>query len=280
MSIWQSILLGLIQGVTEFLPISSSGHLILFQQIFNVQLEGNDMLFDTLLHLGTLVAVFIAFRKRICALIKSFFRSIPQLFKGQLKPSTADGNQRMIFFIILSVLPLFILVPFKDKIESIAYGSTLFVGIALLFNSVILLLCDRIVAGRKKAETMTVKDALIVGGVQAVAVLPGISRSGSTITAGVACGMKRKFAAEYSFVLSIPTILGSVVLNVLDVVKEGVFNTGDIPAYIIGMVVAAVSGFFSIKLLEILLKSKKFSVFSIYCAVVGIFAIVYFLLNK
>ncbi len=278
MTLIQSILLGLVQGITEFLPVSSSGHLILFQNILNIDIGTHDIFFDTMLHFGTLIAVFFAFRKKICALISTFFKSIPQLFKGKLHAKTASGNQRMIFFIIVSILPLFVLVPFKDKIET-AYSSTLLVGIALLVTSIFLFASDHIVTGKKDAEKMTLKDSIVVGIVQAIALVPGISRSGSTITAGLACGFNRKFAAEYSFILSIPTILGSVVLNIFDIVQEGSFNISLLPVFLVGTAVAAISGFAAIKLLEYILKSKKFTVFSVYCFAVGVFAIIFSLVK-
>ena len=272
MNFIESIILGLVQGITEFLPVSSSGHLVLAQDILGVETNA-DLLYDTLLHLGTLFAVFVAFRELIWELIKTFFTSVPQIFKREVTWKTATGKQRMIVFIIVSVIPMILISPFKDKIESL-YSSTLVVGIALLVNAVMLFVSDRIVAGKKTAKKMTFLDSIIIGLVQTVAITPGISRSGSTITAGIACGLKRSYAAKYSFILAIPTILGSTILQIFDLFEESIDVTL-LPVYLVGMITAAISGFFAIKLLEYLVKSKKFFYFAIYCSIVGIFAIIW-----
>lgn len=265
--------MGIVQGLSEFLPISSSGHLVIIDRLFHFGSEAEaDVFFDMLLHLGTLVAVFIVFRKTIWELIVCFFSTLKQIFTGKFHFKETTPMQKMLGFLIISILPLFVILPFKDDIENL-YNSLLPVGIALIINSIVLLLCDRFKEGKKTSGTMRKRDALVVGIAQAIAVVPGISRSGSTITAGVGMGLKRSEAARYSFILSIPTILAGVLLNAVDSVKKGI-DTSLIPQYIVGFIVAAVVGFFAIKLLQYILKSKKFIVFSAYCFVVGVTAVI------
>ncbi|MDF2686447.1 MAG: putative bacitracin resistance protein [Clostridia bacterium] len=276
MSVWEAIILGIVQGLTEFLPISSSGHLIIMQKLLGLENPENaDLLFDMLLHLGTLIAVFIAFYKLILSLIKSFFTSIPQVLSGKLKWKNADENQRMILLLIISILPLFFIVPLMNVIEEL-YSTVLVVGIALMVNSIILFLSDKIMTGKKDASSMKIKDAAAIGLMQIIAIIPGISRSGSTITAGLFCGLGREYAAKYSFIMSIPTILGGIVLNIIHKMQQaGGIDTSLIPVYLIGVLTAAICGFFAIKLLQYLLKSKKFIIFSIYCFIVGIAVIIW-----
>ena len=271
MSFIEAIVMGIIQGIAEFLPISSSGHLVITEKLFNWgETQSADVFFDMLLHLGTLIAVFIVFRKTIWELIVCLFRTIGQIFTGKFHFKDTTPMQKMIGFLIISLLPLFVIFPFKDAITDFFYNSLLAVGIALIINSVVLFFCDRFKEGKKTAGSMKKKDALIIGIAQAIAVIPGISRSGSTITAGVGTGVRRSEAAGYSFILSIPTILAAVLLDIVDTVKAGELNTALLPQYFVGFVVAAVVGFLSIKLLQYILKSKKFVIFSIYCLIVGV----------
>ena len=278
MSFIKSIILGLVQGLTEFLPVSSSGHLAIFQELLGTEEEVSDIFFTSLLHLGTLLAVCFVYRKTLGDLLKTLFSSIRPLFKGEIKWEkglpTGNAARRKGILIIYALLPMFLIFPIKDFVESI-YSSTLLVGIALLVTSLFLFLCDRFACGKKNEETMTVKDSLIIGFTQLFAVLPGISRSGSTITAGLACGLDRNFTAEFSFIMSVPTILASFLFQVIEMIVDGVSVSVElIPVYIAGVVTSAVSGFFAIKLLQMLLKTKKFVVFSVYCLLMGIFAIV------
>ncbi len=270
MSFIEAIVMGIIQGIAEFLPISSSGHLVITEKLFNWgETQSADVFFDMLLHLGTLIAVFIVFRKTIWELIVCLFKTIGQIFTGKFHFKDTTPMQKMIGFLIISLLPLFVIFPFKDAITDFFYNSLLAVGIALMVNSVVLFFCDRFKEGKKTAGSMKKKDALIIGIAQAIAVIPGISRSGSTITAGVGTGVRRSEAAGYSFILSIPTILAAVLLDIVDTVKAGKLNTALLPQYFVGFVVAAVVGFLSIKLLQYILKSKKFVIFSVYCLIVG-----------
>jgi len=184
MSVIKAIFFGLIQGLTEFLPISSSGHLVIFQYLLG---EGNysaDLIFDSLLHIGTLLAVFIAFREPISILILECFSTIKQLITGKFQVKNINKNQQMLFSLFISLTPLLLIFPFKNYIEK-SYSSILTVGIALIVTSVVLFISDKIIDGKTSEEKITVKQSFFVGIIQAFAIIPGISRSGSTITAGL-----------------------------------------------------------------------------------------------
>ena len=186
MSVLSSIFLGLVQGVAEFLPISSSGHLSLFQNFFGLVSAEGSLFFDVLLHLGTLIAVFVYYWKDIVALVKEFFHLIACVFsrekRRQMKRLPPNG--RLILMIIVATLPLFVILPIKDKVEGL-YGNTIFVGCALAVTGCILFFSDRMARGKKGPKSATMLDALLVGVGQAVAVVPGLSRSGTTISAGI-----------------------------------------------------------------------------------------------
>lgn len=271
MSIIESIILGIVQGLTEFLPISSSGHLAIAQKLFGMNETG--FFLEALLHVGTLVAVCIAFRKLIVGLFKGFFSMLGKVFRGKFSLKNAEPEERMMLMLIVSCLPLFLALIFKDKAEMMK-NSLWAVGAALVVNGIILLICDRLPDRKRTAANMTLGNSLAVGFMQAVAIIPGISRSGSTITAGVASGLDREFAAQYTFILSVPTILAGAVMSFKDAVSEHAIVTADIPSYIVGVVVSGVVGFLAIRLLQYILKSKKFIIFSIYSFVVGVAAIV------
>ena len=274
MSVIESVFLGLIQGLTEFLPISSSGHLVIFQTILNIDTNSADLMFDSLLHIGTLFAVFIAFRLQIKELVTEIFSSTKQILTGKFQCKNINPKQKTIFSLFISLIPLLVIFPIKDFIEK-AYSSIITVGIALLTTSILLFLCDKTVEGKTFEENITIKQAFIIGIAQALAIIPGLSRSGTTITIGIMCGFNRKLAVQYSFLLSIPTIIAGSLLNILEAISEGAFDGSLLITYSAGMTAAAISGYASLKLLQYLLKTKKFIIFSIYCLVVGISSIIY-----
>lgn len=261
------IIQAVIQGLTEFLPVSSSGHLSVAQHFMNIEEE--NLLISVVLHLGTLAAVVIAFRKRIWGMIKEFFFSIRDIFKGQFKWSEMNDDRRMMIMVIIATL---ILVPFalvKDFFTSVqGDGDIIFEGCAFIFTSIMLILSDACVKGYKTGKDMKVKDAVIVGLFQCVALFPGVSRSGSTISSGLFCGLTRETAAAFSFILGIPAILGSAVLEFRDVAEVGV--QFDIVPLLIGAVISAVVGIGAIKLVNLVIKKDKFKIFGIYTLVLGI----------
>lgn len=271
MSVWFAAFLGLVQGIAEFLPISSSGHLAIFQTFFHMEnVEETQMLFDVLLHLGTLISVCIVYWKDIVDVVKELWAMLMGLFGKKVEKHIP--TRRLILLVILSTIPLFVVALVDDYIEAL-YSSTLFIGIALLCTGTLLYLSDKLPTGKKTEKNATVGDALIVGVMQAIAVLPGISRSGSTITAGLTRGFDRKYAVRYSFLLSIPAIVGANILKISDALQGG-FDTSLLLPYLVGMAVAAISGYFAIKLVKLLMDKGKFGRFAYYCFAVGLITII------
>lgn len=274
MTIGEAIILGLVQGIAEFLPISSSGHLAILQNLFNMSdIEGGHMLFDVLLHFGTLIAICFMYWNDIKAMVVE----VLALLSGR-KAVTADGRPkqytaaRMFFLIVAATLPLVLILPINDYIGELSQ-STVFVGIALILTGFMLLVSDKMTAGTKTEKNMRFSDALIIGLCQCVATLPGLSRSGTTITAGIATGQNRGYAVKFSLLMSIPAVLGATLLELIKAIKMGI-DASLIPAYLFGMVAAMVSGVLAIGLLKMIAKSKRFGGFAYYCWIVGALTII------
>lgn len=277
MTLLNALILGIIQGVTEFLPISSSGHLSIAQNLLGMGIEGtDDVFFDVLLHLGTLAAVFVAYWVDIREMVVEFFRMISDTARGKV-PERVPPARRLILLIVVGTLPLFLILPVKAMIEGL-YANTFFVGGALLVTGLLLFFCDSIRKGRKNERTATLADVLVVGFGQAVATCPGISRSGMTISMGCFRGMDRRFAVRFAFLLSIPAVLGANILQVKDVVEVGV-NLEMVPVYLVGVAAAAISGYLSIRLVRMVADKGKFGAFSYYCWAAGVITLVLSLLK-
>ncbi len=272
MSILETIIQAAIQGLTEFLPVSSSGHLSLYQHFTGNSGEGA-LMFSAVLHLGTLVAVFLAFRKLIIDLIFEFFRMCSDIVHKKFIWEEMNPERRMIIMIIVSTFMLIPFMFFKSWFEGIAQDTSIMAeGLCFLYTAAILFLSDKCTKGKKTKGDITVKDAATVGFFQGVALLPGVSRSGSTISSGLFCGFDRSTAVAYSFVLGIPAILGGCLLEIVDAVKEHE-TTVSLSSCAIGFVVAALVGICAIKMVEWLVKSDKFKIFSIYTGVLGVIVI-------
>ena len=267
-----AFLLGLVQGVAEFLPISSSGHLAIAQNLLGMQEAGSvPEFFDVLLHLGTLIAVFAAYWKDICEMVVELFRGIGDLAHHST-PSPVPPARRLILLIVVGTLPLFAVLPIRKAVQGLS-DNMVFVGAALIVTGILLFLCDRVRKGRKTERSATWVDALLVGVGQAVATLPGVSRSGMTITAGCFVGYERRFAVRFSFLLSIPAVLGANILSVGDAVRAGI-NGAEVPMYLVGVVTAAVVGYLCIRLLKYVADKGRFGAFAYYCWAVGILTLV------
>ena len=278
MSILSSFLLGLIQGVSEFLPISSSGHLSIAQNLLGIQAAGEEhVFFDVLLHLGTLTAVFAAYWDDIAEMVKALFSVFTDLRAGRRIAPTP--SRRMIFLIVVATLPLFVILPVKDAVESLYY-NTAFIGCALLITGGLLFLSDRVKKGRKTEKTATAVDALLVGVGQAIATCPGISRSGMTICSGMFRGFERKFAVRFSFLMSIPAVLGANILSIAGAVKDGGVDLAQLPVYLVGMAAAAVSGYLCIRLLRMIADKGRFGWFAYYCWAAGIVTLILTFVQK
>lgn len=272
MTIWDAIVLGLVQGVTEFLPISSSGHLSILNNLFGISsTENGHMLFDVLLHLGTLASIFVVYWqdiRQMCVEIAAFANLGP--LAGQERRHAPAA--RLFIMLVLATLPLVLIIPIHKRIETLYY-SNVFIGVAIVLTGCMLYVADKMKLGEKKATNMTISDALIIGICQCVATIPGLSRSGTTITAGIAVGLRRDFAVKFSFLLSIPAVLGANILSIVDAVREGV-QLSNVPAYLIGMIVAMLSGIASISLLNKIASKGRFGGFAYYCWVMGVLSII------
>lgn len=272
MTILSSVLLGLIQGIAEFLPISSSGHLAIAEQLLGMRgVSDIPEFFDVLLHLGTLVAVFAAYWNEIYEMIVEFFAGVKDLAR-HTTPVRVPPARRLIALIVIGTLPLFLVLPIKDKIEGLS-SNMYFIGGALIVTGCLLFASDRVKKGRKTEKTATIADVLLVGCAQALATCPGISRSGTTITSGCFLGFDRKFAVRFSFLLSIPAVIGANILAIKDALEAGI-DWASVPAYLVGMAVAAVSGYLSIRLLRYVADKGQFGAFAYYCWCVGIMTLI------
>ena len=265
-----SFLLGLIQGAAEFLPISSSGHLAIAQNLLGMETEIPEF-FDVLLHLGTLAAVFVAYWHDIVDVVAEFFRGVSDL-AHHTTPRSVPPARRLILLIIIGTLPLFAVLPIHKKVQALSHSMT-FVGVALIVTGFLLFLSDLSRKGRKTERNAGAIDVLLVGLGQALATLPGVSRSGMTISAGCFLGFEREFAVRFSFLLSIPAVLGANILSFADAVKEGV-DLSALPVYLVGVVTAAVVGYLCIRLLKFIAQRGRFGAFAYYCWAVGLLTLV------
>lgn len=272
MTLLNAILLGIIQGATEFLPVSSSGHLVIFQNILGVT-EGN-LEFTIVLHLGTLLAIFIAYWNSIKNMIVEFFKMIGDLFKERSLCLEKSKYRKYILYILVASIPAGIVgVLFEDVIESI-FSSLFVVAITLAVTGVLLILGDRLgKRNKRKIEELGYRTSFFIGIFQMFAIMPGISRSGSTIVGGLFSGLKKDEAVEFSFLMSIPAVLGSLLLKIKDIVTLGA--TTSVFPLIIGFLCAAVVGYLSIKLLVELVQKGKLIYFSYYCFTVSICLLIY-----
>ena len=268
-----AIFLGFVQGVAEFLPISSSGHLTLMQHFFGVSEVDN--LYNILLHFATLIAVCLVYRRDIVEMVLEFFRGLAALFsrRGSREVDCVPTARRLVLMVILGTLPLALVLPIEEKVEALG-SSPVFVAVMLLVTGCILFFSDRLARGNKTARTARVKDALLVGLAQAFATIPGISRSGSTISAGMLLGFDRRFAVRYSFLLSLPAVLGATLVKVIKAFGGDGIDLTLLPKYLVGMVVAGVVGYVSIRLVQLLADKGKFGKFAYYCWVAGAVALV------
>ncbi len=272
MSYLSSILMGILQGVAEFLPISSSGHLALFQQFFNMEnYEESQMFFSVLLHFGTLVSIVVYYYRDILEMIREFFLGARDLAQGSKTPP--PPARRMVLLIIVATLPLFAVLPVKKLIEN-ATGNTIFVSLCLLITGCILFVSDRLARGSKTAKNATILDALLVGLAQGFGTLPGISRSGITISAGMMRGYERSFAVRFSFLMSLPAVFGATILELKDAIEGGGIQAEMIPVCLVGMLVSGVVGYFAIHLVNLLANKGKFGVFAYYCWGVGLVSLI------
>ena len=263
----EAIILALIQGICEFLPVSSSGHLSLFQNFFGLADMENILFYDVLLHFGTLIAVFAAFWKDIVEIVREFFRIFTDKSNEKAPPA-----RRMSLFIIIATIPLVLMLFFNSVIDYIT-GVPVLIGLLLIVTALVLFVGDKCANGQKTEKTMRLSDAVFVGVTQLVATLPGLSRSGLTISAGLYRGFDRKLAVKFSFLMSIPAVLGATVLEAGKAVNQGV-DTSLLPMMLVGVAISAVVGYVAIRLVRKLISGDKFGYFAWYCLVAGAFTVI------
>ena len=262
MTYWTAILLGLIQGLAEFLPISSSGHLAILQNFLRIGDLENQMLFDVLLHLGTLGAVIFAYHTELRGLCREGLMML-HLQKPKRSARQDPARRRLLLFLIAATLPLIPAAFLSDYLDSLFY-DTFFIGFALIATGFLLLAADRYGHGNKTEKAMTLSDALVIGLAQMIAVVPGLSRSGTTISFGMLRGFERSFAVKFSFLLSIPAVLGANLVSLIKVFSTGV-EWSYVPMYLVGVACAFVSGYFAIYFLRLVVQRGKFGGFCYYC---------------
>ena len=273
MNIWLfAAFMGLLQGITEFLPVSSSGHLALFQNIFGMEsVEDTHMLFSVMLHFGTLISVLIMYRKDIFDMIKAFVGFFRR-GGSERGNGSSIGAARLIVMIVIATVPLTAIALLADYIGQLN-AKTGFVGLMLVLTGGLLYVSDKVPKGGKNEKTAKYSDSIVIGLMQAAATLPGISRSGATITGGLIRGFDRSFAVKFSFILSIPAVVGAVVLESSNAIKAGVDPALIVP-YIFGTALAAAAGCFAIRLVRFISEKDRFRGFAYYCWGVGVLAII------
>ena len=266
MDIIQGIIIGIVQGLTEFLPVSSSAHLVFIQKILGVQ---SSLAFDTFLHLGTLIAVMWFFRYDIYKMILSWLSSIRDILSGRFREGFySDPYKRLAWYVILATIPVGIVgVLFEDSVDSLFAGALYVPAFFLFVTGTILYLSQRMTSGEINYNTITKKEALFMGLGQACAILPGLSRSGTTIAAGLTIGLNKEFAAKFSFILSIPAILGAFLLQAKDI--GSAMDANFLPVFL-GFIASIIAGYMAIKWMLDLIQNKSLDIFAYYCLVIGI----------
>jgi undecaprenyl-diphosphatase len=256
MNYFEAIILGLIQGLTEFLPVSSSGHLVLSEHLMDLKQPG--VVFELIVHLGTLLSVLVYFRKRILLLIKSLF----------IRKMTSE--RKMILFIVIGTVPAAVAGYLLSDFFEEAFSSPMMTSAMLVLTGLILISTGIIKPG---LANLNIPRSVIIGIGQAMAILPGISRSGTTIAAGLFTGVTPLLAAEFSFLLAIPAIGGAIIFKIKELLNLDPSMAGQ---YTIGALTAFISGLFAVYILLGIVKKGKFKYFGVYCIFVGILGLIYF----
>ena len=271
MDILQAIFIGIVQGLTEFLPVSSSAHLIFVQNLLGI--SEPELAFDVLLHFGTLIAVISYFFKDIIEMIKAFLSSIADIFRGKFKEGfKEDSYKKLVWMVIIATIPVGIIgIIFNNEIEAIFSNLTI-PAFFLLITGVLLYVSARLNIGQRDIKGSSLKESILVGIGQACALIPGLSRSGTTIASGLLVGMDKEFAAKFSFLLAIPAILGATVIQLKDIGAG--LGTNLVP-YVLGFLAALISGYLAISVLLKLIREKSLDIFAFYCWIVGAIVLVY-----
>lgn len=285
MSIIQSVFLGIVQGLTEFLPVSSSGHLSILRNLFGIEADGG-LLFDAIMHLGTLVAILLVFRKDLFRMGREILcMGRDLIYNGRIflhnkrdrdarryRKMVHNNYRRFAVMVLISTIPTAVIGYVSSELVQIAGTTLIAPGVCLILNSGLLLVADVVEAGKKVPKDISFTNAFFIGMAQGISVLPGLSRSGTTITACLISGYDRRFAVRYSFIMSIPAVIGATVYELCSLGADRV-NFTQMAIYLIGAVAAGAAGYFSIRKMLSIVRKKKFKGFALYCLIVGIAAI-------
>ena len=266
MDILQGIIIGIVQGLTEFLPVSSSAHLVFVQNLLGVE---SSLAFDTFLHLGSLIAVLWFFRYDIYKMLKSWWLSIGDILQGRFREGFYDDPyKRLAWYVIMATIPVGIVgLLFEDSVDALFSGALYVPAFFLFVTGTILYLSQRMPSGNINYNNITKKEALFMGLGQACAILPGLSRSGTTIAAGLTIGLDKEFAAKFSFILSIPAILGAFLLQAKDI--GSAMDANFLPV-ILGFIASIIAGYMAIKWMLDLVQNRNLDIFSYYCWLMGL----------
>lgn len=291
-NILKALLMGLIQGATEFLPVSSSGHLAIFKQVFKMELDTGNY-FDVMLHMGTLAAIIVVMHEDIWGILREFWGMLVTVFANLvvfIKRRRGDNRytyfkvvnssyRKLVLMVLVSTVPTGILGIVGDELVERASQTLWVVGLCLVLTAVLLFLADRHPYGKIRVKDATYSSAFIMGIAQGVATMPGLSRSGTTITTGLLLGYNKKLAVKYSFIMSIPAIAGAMVVKFGDLKNEAL-GSANLPGYILGTLVAFGVGVLCLKFMLKLIRSKRYIGFAIYCLVIGLAVIGYSVFAK
>lgn len=286
MTIIQSIFLGIIQGITEFLPVSSSGHLTILQNLCGIQTDGG-LLFDVMLHIGTVVAICIVFRRDILRMIGETVRMINDLGKNisvffhnkkdqdarRYKKILHNNYRRFVVMVICATIPTGIIGFAAQDLIALASKSLLAPGIGLIMTAILLIISDAVETGNKIPKDISFTSSFLIGIAQGLSTLPGLSRSGTTIAACLISGYDKRFAVKYSFIMAIPAILGAACLEISQIGGSNV-SISQFFIYLVGAVVSGIVGYFCMKKMLTIVRKKKFRGFAIYCLILGCISLI------
>lgn len=286
MTFIQSVFLGIIQGITEFLPVSSSGHLSILRNLFGIRTDGG-LLFDVMVHLGTVIAICVVFRRDVLRMIGETIRIVSDIWANgsilihnkkekdarRYKKILHNNYRRFVVMVLCATIPTAVIGYAARDLVSLASDSLLVPGIGLILTAVFLIIADVSENGKKIPKDISFTNSFLIGIAQGISTLPGLSRSGTTIAACLISGYDRRFAVKYSFIMAIPAILGAVCLEIGQAFSGSV-SLSQFFIYLAGAVTAGVVGYFSCRKMLTIVRKKKFRGFAIYCLILGSISII------